>query len=96
VQIRAGRVSAGVTSMLASAGAGGAFAGLRTPSTAAAGGSLKLTNFVRPAGSAQLGIEDPAGFSLGGQARLQGSASLKADVGKAGALKSRIEFDGGE
>ena len=75
---------------------GGAFAGLRTQADAGVGGSLKLANFLRPAGTAQLGTEDAAGFSLGGRARLQGSASFKADVGRAGSLKAKIEFDGGE
>jgi len=80
----------------AGASAQGAFAGLHTQGTGKPGGSLKLNNFLRPAGTTQLGTEDAAGFSLGGRARLQGSASFKADVGQPGALKARIEFDGGE
>lgn len=76
------------------AAAGGAFAGLRTATEASV--SLKLGNFLRPSATAALGTEDPSAFALGGQARLQGSASFKADVGKSGALKARIEFDGGE
>jgi hypothetical protein len=79
-----------------SASIGGSFAGLRTQAGASVGGNIKLENFLRASGTAGLGTEDASGFSLGGQARLQGSASFKADVGKAGALKARIEFDGGE
>jgi len=75
---------------------GGVFAGLHTRSEAKVSGGLKLGNFLRASATAGLGTEDPAAFALGGQARLQGSASFKADVGKAGALKARIEFDGGE
>ena len=97
LEVSSSKVSAGVSSMAGvSASVGGAFAGLRTQVSTSVSGSIKLGNFLRPAGTAQLGTEDPAGFSLGGQARLQGSASFKADVGKAGALKARIEFDGGE
>jgi hypothetical protein len=77
-----------------SAGVEGPFTGLRTQGTVTAGGTLKLNNFLRPASTAQLGMEDAAGFSLGGQARLQGSASFKADIGSAEALKAKIEFDG--
>ncbi len=97
LEISRSTASAGVSSMAGvSASAGGTFAGLHTQAGAGVSGTLKLGNFLRPAGTAQLGTEDAAGFSLGGQARLQGSASFKADVGQAGALKARIEFDGGE
>jgi hypothetical protein len=97
LQINASTAAAGVSSMAgAGGGAGGAFTGLRVRAGAGVGVSLKLANFLNPAGTARLGTEDGAGFSLGGQARLQGSASFKADVGTAGKLKARIEFDGGE
>jgi len=75
---------------------GGTFAGLRTGIESKATVGLKLSNFLRPSGTAGLGTEDPSAFALGGQALLQGSARLKAEVGKSGALKARIEFDGGE
>lgn len=75
---------------------GGLFAGLHSESKASVSGGLKLSNFLRPSATATLGTEDPSAFALGGKARLQGSASLKADVGKPGALKANIEFDGGE
>ena len=96
LQVNAGGGATGVSSLTAGASVGGTFAGLRVEAGTGVSGSLKLSNFLRPAGTAQLGTEDAAGFSLGGQARLQGSASFKADVGAAGALKAKIEFDGGE
>lgn len=100
LQLNASSKTAGASAMTgvsASAGVGGgAFVGLRTQSEVNVSFGLKLSNFLRPSATATLGTEDPSAFALGGQARLQGSASLKADVGQAGALKSRIEFDGGE
>jgi len=96
LQITAGAVATSVVSLSASANTGGRFAGLHVRPDASANGALKLGDFLRSSGTASLGIEDAAGFSLGGQARLQGSASFKADVGKGGALKAKIEFDGGE
>lgn len=105
LQLNASLPSASVSSMTgvsanasvnASADVGAAFSGLRTQTSTGAGGSIKLGNFLRPAGTAQLGTEVSSAFALGGQARLQGSASFKADVGTAGALKAKIEFDGGE
>ncbi len=85
-------VSAGVS---APSRANAGFAGLRSVVGGSAGGRLELDNFLGASATAQLGTELGAGFSLGGQAGLQGGASLKADVGKAGELKARIEFDGG-
>jgi hypothetical protein len=97
LELKAGGAGAGVTSMVrASSGTSGAFAGLHSASAPKGSASLKLNNFLRPAGTARLGTEEAAGFSIGGQAQLQGSASIKAEVGEAGALKARIEFDGGE
>lgn len=95
LQLNASTPAAAASSMTG-ANVGGVFAGLRTQSEGSVSGGIKLSNFLRPSATASLGTEDPAAFALGGQARLQGSASLKADVGKAGALKARIEFDGGE
>ena len=78
-----------------SATVGGVFTGLRAQAGGNVSGGINLGNFSRASATARLGTEDPSAFAVGGQARLQGSASLKADVGKAGALKARIEFDGG-
>jgi hypothetical protein len=71
----------------------GAFSSLQN-SSAGASASLKLDCFIQPDASASLGI-DAGSIGLGGSSGLQGGASLKADVGAAGALKGRIEFDGG-
>lgn len=75
---------------------GNSFQRLLTRAKTGHSGSLKLDRFLRSPGTAQLGVDGKAGFSITGQARLQGSASFKVDVGQAGALKSKIEFDGGE
>lgn len=103
LQLNASFTTAGASSMAGMsasanvrASAGGAFAGLHMQTGASVGGGIKLSNFMRPSATATLGTEDASAFALGGQARLQGSASFKADVGKSGALKARIEFDGGE
>lgn len=74
----------------------GIFAGLHAAGEVQMGASLKLNNFLRPPSTASFGTDKSAVFALGGQIRLKGSASLKAEVGTSGALKSRIEFDGGE
>jgi hypothetical protein len=76
-----------------SADLGGFFAGLRTEAAGKESVKLSLAGFLRPGGTACLGTENPAAFAVGGQARLQGSASFTADVGRAGDLKGRIEFD---
>jgi len=81
-------LSAGV-----SAGAG-AFSGLQSSSSGGASATLNLDKFTDSAVSGSLGI-DADSIGIGGSAGLQGSASLKADVGVAGELKSKIEFDGG-
>jgi hypothetical protein len=71
----------------------GAFSGLQSAASGASA-SLKLDSFTQADASASLGI-DAGSVGLGGNSGLQGSASLKADVGAPGALKGRIEFDGG-
>ncbi len=99
LQVSASLPSASVSSMTgvsANANAGSAFSGLRTQAGFSAGVCIKLGDFLRPAGTAQFGTEVSSAFALGGQAQLQGSASFKADVGAAGALKAKIEFDGGD
>jgi hypothetical protein len=76
-----------------SAGGSADFSGLRT-GTAKSSGKLSLAGFQRSGGTLCLGTENPAAFAVGGRARLQGSASFTADVGRTGALKARLEFDG--
>jgi hypothetical protein len=81
-------MSAGV-----SAGAG-AFSGLHSSTGSRAAATLNLAKFIDADVSGSFGI-DSASIGIGGSAGLQGSASLKAEVGTAGQLKSKIEFDGG-
>jgi len=76
-----------------SAGGSADFAGLRTE-MAKSSGRLSFAGFQRSGTTLCLGAENPAAFAVGGRARLQGSASFTADVGRAGALKARLEFDG--
>ena len=95
LELNASLQATGVTAMAGSSASssGGTFAGLRTGISGKSTGKLTLANFLRPGGTACLGTEDPAAFAVGGQARLQGSASFTADVGRAGDLKGRIEFE---
>ncbi len=91
----------GVASLAASAGMSAQsknseFSRLRSEVGGRAGRGLALDNFLASTGTAGLGTELEEGFSLGGQVGFQGGVSLKADVGKAGELKARIEFDGGD
>lgn len=88
---RGAKMSAGISA------SAGAFAGLRAvPDVSAATARLNLNNFIEPEVTASFGMDDQSSFDPGGKVGLQGSASLKADVGKAGRLKARIEFDGDE
>lgn len=82
-----GSLSAGVSA------SEGAFSGLQA-NVSGPSASLKLGGFLKTDASASLGL-DAGSIGLGGSSGLQGGASLKADVGAAGALKGRIEFDGG-
>ncbi len=97
LELTSGPLRIGVSSMTGvSADVGGAFVGLHAQASGEFSGSIELDRFLQSSGTAQLGIEGASAVSLSGQASLQGSASFKADVGVAGALKARIEFDGGE
>jgi len=70
------------------------FSGLRTNTSSTVSATLDLDNFLDAEITGAFGTEDIASFDLGGGAGLQGSASLKAEVGAAGELKASIEFDG--
>ena len=83
-----GNLSAGVSANA------GAFAKLKT-GTASSSSKLNLGAFSADTGTAALGLEASASIGLGGSAAISGSASMKADVGKAGDLQARIAFDGG-
>ena len=83
------RMSAGVRA------SAGAFNGLRAGSELSVSETrLDLENFIDTEVAANIGTDDQSSFEPGGRTGLQGSASLRADVGKAGELKARIEFDG--
>jgi hypothetical protein len=79
-----GRASAGVSA------SAGAFSGLR--STPVPRTTLDVERLVRRSETVSLGVDDTATFSLGGQASIQGSASLSADVGASTSLRTRIQF----
>jgi hypothetical protein len=79
-----GRASAGVSATA------GAFAGLRASTPPRA--TLDIERLVHRSETVSLGVDDSATFSLGGQATMQGSASLGADVGGSVSLRSRIQF----
>ena len=57
--------------------------------------ALDLDTFSRPTATTAAASGNSA-FAIGGQAQLQGSPRMKADVGTAGALSDRIAFDGGQ
>ena len=82
-----GRASAGVSA------SAGAFAGLRAPLPERRFDRLSLERLQPRPGSASIGTDRDASFQLGGQASLQGSASLRADVTGSARLRSRIQFD---
>lgn len=82
-----GQASARVTA------AQGAFAGLRAALPERRFERLSLDLLQPLPGSASLGTDRDASFQLGGQASLQGSASLRADVNGSARLRSRIQFD---
>ncbi len=71
-----------------------AFADLHASSGVGASATLDLDSFINTDISGSIGL-DATSIGPGGGAGLQGSASLKAEVGQAGEFKSRIEFDGG-
>ena len=82
-----GSASAGV-----SAGEG-AFAGLRTSASSKSSFSLNPGNLIQRSESLNLATDAGARFSVGGKATVEGSSSLKADVGVNADLRSRIQFD---
>lgn len=73
--------------------AGGAFASLGGSARVSAGGRLDAKALL-PGAGASAATDRNATFGVGGKATVQGSASLKADVGAAG-LRGRITFGEG-
>lgn len=80
----------------ASVNSASAFSGLRKIAPVSGGSaSLNLDNFLDTDSTSNFGVDVQSSFGLGGGAGLQGSASLKAEVGQGGEFKTKIEFDGG-
>ena len=92
-----GFVSAGTVGGLASAGvsaSSGAFSWLHTSSTTwSTSTSLDPDLLVGTDASIGLATGDGAIFQVGGQAVVQGSSGLSADVGATPSLQSRIQFE---
>ncbi|MDO8356514.1 MAG: hypothetical protein Q7U76_09015 [Nitrospirota bacterium] len=95
-----GGVGAGVgVSIGGSASAGvsasqGAFAGLRmTPSGGSLPPALNPQSLFPRSDSVGLATDQGAQFGVGGRAKMEGSASLSADVGVNASLASKIRFD---
>ena len=82
---------AGAVGATASAGIGGAFAGLRVGG-AAGGQSIGATRLDAPVAGVSVGGN--SSFRVGGQANLEGSASLSTDIGASATSRARIRFDG--
>lgn len=82
-----GGASAGVTA------SAGAFAGLRTSASAQSGATLNTSLLIRRSESLSVATDSGATFRVGGQASIEGSTSLSADVGARTSLQSRIQFD---
>ncbi len=72
----------------------GAFAGLRTRVSArGVSAQLDVEGLLAADESVSLAAGAGASFGIGGQAEVRGSASLRTDVGTAGELQARIDFD---
>lgn len=84
----------GTGSGTGSGGGNERYSGLRSTSPPGST-ALDLDTFSRPTVNTAAASGNSA-FAIGGQAQLQGSPRMKADVGTAGALSDRIAFDGGQ
>ena len=82
-----GSASAGVSATQ------GAFGGLRATSSTGAPSSLNSRTLLPRADSVGLATDHGAQFAVGGRAKVEGSASLNADVGVNASLASKIRFD---
>lgn len=81
------QASAGVTA------SAGAFSQLRRPSTRQPPPArLDVEGLIQRNDAVGLATDQGANFQLGGQASIEGSASLQADVGTQASLRSRIQF----
>lgn len=82
-----GSASAGVSATQ------GAFGGLRATSSGGAAPALNTRTLLPRADSVGLATDHGAQFAVGGRAKVEGSASLSADVGVNASLASKIRFD---
>jgi hypothetical protein len=82
-----GSASAGVSA------SAGAFAGLRSGGRARRSASLDVSLLLPPVEVIELATDSGASFQLGGQATIEGSTSLKADVGAGASGRARIRFE---
>lgn len=82
-----GSASAGVSATQ------GAFGGLRTTSSTGAMPPLNPHTLLPRTDSVGLATDHGAQFAVGGRAKMEGSASLSADVGVNASLASKIQFD---
>ncbi|MDX1811882.1 MAG: hypothetical protein R3240_08045 [Gammaproteobacteria bacterium] len=90
----------GTASIGSSASAGvsasqGAFNGLRTNLSSKVTAEVKAPASINLSSTLAVGTGNNASFSVGGKASAKGSLSMKSDVGAAGALRARIQFNEG-
>jgi len=71
----------------------GAFAGLRVSSTTRSSLNIDTTQLIKHSESIGLATDSNASFRVGGQASIEGSTSLSADVGASASLRARIQFE---
>jgi len=71
----------------------GAFAGLRVSTSSSRTSNLDTSKLLQASASVGVATDSGATFAVGGQAKIEGSASLSADVGASGSLKGKITFD---
>ncbi|HVG18989.1 MAG TPA: hypothetical protein VNI02_08035 [Blastocatellia bacterium] len=82
-----GAASAGVSA------SEGAFAGLRASTGSQSSFKLDTTQLIKRSESIGLATDSDASFRVGGQASIEGSTSLSADVGASASLRARIQFE---
>lgn len=71
----------------------GAFAGLRVSTISQSSFNLDTTQLIKRSESISLATDSNASFRVGGQASIEGSTSLSADVGASASLRARIQFE---
>lgn len=82
-----GSVSAGIPATQ------GAFAGLRVSTSTARSSRIDTDKLIQSSAAVGVATDSNATFTIGGQANIEGSASLRADVGAQASLQARLTFD---